>query len=187
MNPRLKNRGFTLAELLIVLAVMTTITSMVLANYKDYGVNARFANAAENIVLSLRQAQIYGVGVKANSAACGGLTAFDCAYGVYFSRATPGQLILFVDTNNNNRYDAGEALQTVTWLSPIAINNVGCNGAADCGGSNIVSVTFRRPNPSAVITDSVGVSTYNSAEISITNGTKTSIISVKRTGQISLK
>lgn len=180
--------GFTVAELVVVIAIMVIITGAVLSKYRNYGYHAQFANAAENIVLALRQAQVYGVGVKGNAVACGGATTFDCSYGVYFSIASPYSLTIFVDVNNNGVFDAAasptEVYQTLSWVAPIRISSLMCDGAA-CG-SNVLSILFKRPDPDAAIRAATAA-LYNKGAITITDGTNTSIITLTKTGQISLQ
>jgi prepilin-type N-terminal cleavage/methylation domain-containing protein len=185
MKHKIKSRGFTLVELLVVMAIMFVITSIVLQKYQGYDTNALFANASENIVLALRQAQVYGAAVKANSAICaGGVTTFDCGYGVNISTVSPGGLMLFVDTNSDGLYEGGEEIQAITWATPVVVSGVTCNGGA-CGGG-ILNLTFKRPNPAAVIQDG-GATTYSSATIVISSGVKTSTITVTKAGQISIQ
>lgn len=184
---RNKRRGFTLAELLVVLSIMTIITGIVLQKYQGYDTNALFANASEDVVLAIRQAQIYGVGVKGNTAGCTGGTTFDCSYGAYFATGASG-LTIFVDNNNNGLFDVGavptEVVQATNWLSPITVQSVSCGGGP-CGGGAL-NLAFRRPNPAATIRDALGI-VYSTASVVITNGTKTSTVTVTKAGQVSLQ
>ena len=180
-----QNKGFTVIELLVVLSIMTAITGIVLVNYRGYGANAVFANASEDLVLALREAQVYGVGVK-GSTGCTAGSPFDCGYGVYFSTISSNGIIIFADNNGNSIYDAGvdNIVQKINWQPSINITSVSCNGGA-CGG-NVMSVTFKRPNPSAIIHDS-GATSYNTGKITISDGTKTSFVQITSAGQISLQ
>lgn len=183
-SKRLKSKaGFTVIELLVVIFVMGMLTGLVLVKYRGYGQNVRFANATENIILAIHQAQVYGVGVK-GSAGCGVGTTFDCSYGVYFSPSVPGAITVFVDNNNNGTFDAGESIDTVLLDTPTTITSITCDGAA-CPG-NALNITFRRPNPSATIHDS-GAATYTTSTVGVSNGTKSSVITVTKAGQISLQ
>lgn len=185
MSHQNKKRGFSLAELLVVLAVMTIITGVVLAKYRGYGTNALFANATENIVLSIRQAQLYGVAVKGTTGTCSAGSQFDCSFGANFSVATPDRLTLFADNNNNGIFDAGDgSTQVVTWNSPIAVTAIACGGGACSGG--VVNFTFKRPSPTAMIHDS-GATTYTVGSVTLSDGVKTSTITVNKAGQISLQ
>lgn len=193
MKYRSRKIGFTLLELLVVIAIMGTITGVVIAKYRDYGTNARLANASENIIFAIRSAQQYGVAVRGSSGCTGGTTTFDCSFGVNFSKATPNTLTVFADNNNNGLYDSGEAVQVETWAAPVAVTVLTCDGGscADGGGNNgngadVMNITFKRPNPTAIIHDG-SATVFTVGTISISNGTRTQIITVTKTGQISLQ
>jgi len=62
MNYKLKkSKAFTLIELMIVIALMTIITSVTLANYNGMNKNIELQNTAYNLALSIREAQVYGI------------------------------------------------------------------------------------------------------------------------------
>lgn len=181
-------RGFTMVELLVTMAIFLVITGVVLANYKTYGNNAYFANASEDIVLALRQAQVYGVGAKGESG------SFTSAYGAYFT--TGNQIKIFRDSNSDNKYTTGEEIETITLKSPITISYLGCqvfitSSPPPCGGPQL-SVTFKRPNPDAIIRDNTVSTSLIVATIALSNGisgagAKTSTTTIMSSGQISLK
>ncbi len=187
-----------MVELLIVMGVFVMLTGVVLANYRTFDTNAKFANASEDVVLALRQAQVYGVGVKGNTGMCGGGTTFDCAYGVYFSTAPLNRngVSLFVDANNNKKYDTGGTEDIpggkISWGTAIEVSLLSCTPI--CTTVNELSVTFKRPSPDAFINDGNAITTqgatspYQSVAVTIrdVNTTKTSAVTVTTAGQISL-
>lgn len=197
-NNRKYSAGFTLVELLIVLGVFAVLTGVVLGNYRTYDSNALFANASEDVVLALRQAQVYGAGAKENTAVCGTGTKFECAYGVFFSKAGAAAhgITVFADNNNNRVYDNGSdpivSGATVSWPTTISVTGLQCGGTV-CS-TDVASVTFRRPNPDAFIAD-VGVSSpslpspYNLLTVTLTDSKagKTAIVKITRAGQISIQ
>ena len=179
-------RGFTLVEVLVSIGIFTVLTGVVLSNYRGYNTNALFANASEDIVLALRQAQVYGVGVKGTG------TSFTTPYGVYFSTvaAKKNEIVIFADTNGNRIYNplAGEtAVETIKWNSTTAVSTITCDGVP-CG--NNVYVTFKRPNPDAfvatVANQAISVGKLD-VVLNDSNTGKTSTISITSTGQISLQ
>ena len=185
--------GFSLVELIVVLSVMVIITGLVLARYRGYGRSATFANSSESIILAIREAQVYGIGVKGQSltpTCTGGVTIYDCGYGTYFSTASPKGLTLFIDKNSDGNFDsaASETLSSVNFDSATSITSIQCDAGAgfvSCPGG-AVSLTFKRPNPTAIIEDNSGVQ-YNAAIITISNGTDTSVVTVTKAGQLSLQ
>lgn len=188
-SPRV-SRGFTLIELIVVIAIFTVITSVVLAKYNTYNSSAPFANASEDIVLSLRQAQVYGVGVKRSAGGCVGGN-FECPYGVYFSNSSTerSDLIIFADANGNRVYDLGEEVERISWKNTIQLGTICLDSICTFTKSNI---TFRRPDPSAFINDSISTvetsSVYDLATIALNNTVTgaTSVVTISKAGQISI-
>lgn len=183
--------GFTLVELLVTIGIFTMLTDVVLGKYRTFDTNAKFANASEDVVLALRQAQVYGVGVKGASGCPG--DAFVCPYGVHFSNGANG-LVVFADTNTllpNGFLDIGETIGleslAANWGSAISIDSLSC-GQTGIPCTNGVSITFKRPSPDANITDGA-FSSYDRATINIkdSNTGKTSAVTITKAGQISLQ
>ena len=185
--------GFTLVEMVICLGILVMMMSIVLASYRSFGTNAKFTSASEDIVLALREAQVYGVSTKGyTNNTCGGTTTFNCSYGVYFANGTNG-FTVFVDQNNDKFYNSGaspsEAIPTssVTWASNISVTDLSCDGFPCTNGN--VSVTFKRPNVNAYIEDlPLSSSSYNKVKITLTdsNTSATSTVTISSAGQISL-
>lgn len=180
-----KKSGFTMVELAVTMSIFAVLTSVVLANYRTFSNNADFLNVADNIALSLREAQIYGVGSKV--ASCGTSTpaeSFQCAYGVVFNRGDDFYRV-FVDTNEDSTYTSGDQiLETIDLPSGSEITGTDCLDGT-CAG---LAVLFKRPNPDALIRNIVSSDTrnYDTASITVANTTKTSRVSISRAGQISI-
>lgn len=197
MNHRAKNLGFTIIELLITMGIFSILTSVVLANYFTFGANSEFVNATEDVVLALRQSQVYGAGTKKSATACGA-SSFECAYGVHFVANTPHGFTSFVDINNNGNYDAGEGVETIVWNDAISITGIKCSLiTSDCVGDitngATMDITFKRPSPDARIFDRA-VNTppfggYKNGWITLSdaNTGKTSTIVISLAGQISIQ
>lgn len=62
-----KNKGFSVVELVVVIsifAIMTTVSSL---NYNDYRSTIERSNLAQDIALTVRQAQVYGISASARN------------------------------------------------------------------------------------------------------------------------
>jgi prepilin-type N-terminal cleavage/methylation domain-containing protein len=195
------SRGFTLVELLVVVAVITIITGFLLFNQNKFNSSTLMRSLAYSIGLSIRQAQLYGVSVRGFGT--GAAPSFANGYGVYFSN--PSTFTLFADTNNDGTYDAGEGLSGVGGVL-VSIGRgysigkfcaVSSGGQQDCypsGGTGVLSdmtVYFRRPNPDAVFSATCTgscASSYTSAyvQLTTTGSTDTRSIKVTNTGQINV-
>jgi len=180
-------RGFTLVELLVSMGIFTVITGVVLANYRTFNTKAFFVNASEDVVLALRQSQIYGVGVKG----CGTANPFDCSYGVYFSTnaSKKNEIVIFADVNSNRIYDLATdtVVERIKWNSYISVHSLSCDGST-CGSD--AYVTFKRPSADAYIATtanpsaSIGVLVVNLIDA---NTGSTAVITISHAGQISLQ
>ncbi|MEK7568802.1 MAG: type II secretion system protein [Patescibacteria group bacterium] len=183
------SRGFTVIELLVTMAIFSVLTGVVLARYRDYTTNASFTNASEDIILALRQAQVYGAGGKQNDAACAG-GKYMCHYGVSFVEGD-SFFTMFVDRNDNMVFDAGDTvLEKAYFESPITIADVSCDGSF-CTSNNL-GIVFIRPYTDAWINASpyngIGVTpSFYFGTITITNGEKSSMVTISRAGQISIE
>lgn len=201
-----QQKGFSLAELVVSIAIMTIITAIILFNQKQYNNDAAIQNLANDISLSLRQAQVYGVSVKEFSP---GSNEFTSAYGLSFNLTTSGSnnaFIFFADRGTRNTtYDStwscplggsSECVDKTTLTSGLRINalcSVPISGAEDCSPQRL-DITFLRPSTYAqiVFLDSGGfVIPYPNAqgariELISPTGTIRSVI-VYKTGQISVQ
>lgn len=181
-------RGFTLVELLVSIAIFSVMTSVVLANYGNYNTNAKFANASEDVVLALRQAQVYGAGTK--GATLCGIDSFSCSYGVYFKEGM-SSIVIFLDVNGDKIYTAVDnpPVETIKWEDTISISQVLCGGFPCSLG--VSSVTFKRPDQDAFISENIpnpGISFDSSSIILLDSKTnKTAVVKITRAGQISLQ
>ena len=181
-----RQSGFTMVELAVTMGIFVMLTSVVLANYRTFSNNADFLNVADNVALSLREAQIYGVGSKGAVVSCGApASSFNCAYGVSFPRGGTSYII-FVDKDDSHTYETGEEVETVALPSNTIIGDTVCGtGCADG-----VDITFKRPDPDARIVSrglvGQGEPGYDAGVIVIQNPTKKSRVTISRAGQISI-
>lgn len=91
--PRVRSytRAFTLVELSISLAVIVTLTVILLSRYPETAVRLTLANVSHTISLLIREAQVRGSAIDSMNSSLGG-------YGVYVDMASTSQLVLFGDT-----------------------------------------------------------------------------------------
>ncbi len=85
------SRGFTLTELIAVLAIISVISAVVITSQSNFNKDLLLTNAAYDIALTLRSVQTYGLG----SRAVGG--AQNVGHGLSFVKATPNEFTHFAD------------------------------------------------------------------------------------------
>jgi prepilin-type N-terminal cleavage/methylation domain-containing protein len=157
-------KGFTLIELLIVISIIGIITGIVVFNQSGFADQISLSNTASEIDTIVREAQVYGVGVREFAP---NTSEFALAYGASFNLGLQGSsntsFIQFADRGTRNgAYDTPAACQpgttseclgrynltrgnTITRLCVIqAAGNEQCSPQV-----SRIDVTYVRPNPDA--------------------------------------
>lgn len=153
--------GFSLPELIIVIAIFIIISSIALFNQSKLSSNVLLTNMAYEIGLAVREAQVYGIGVRSED---DGQT-FLGQYGAHFSvedDTSSRQVVVYGDKGDGDIiYSPGEEKYIYSFT-----NRRGNRIVALCAGDlpqgqpcapgaaeavPWLDVTFRRPNPAAVI------------------------------------
>ncbi|MEK7114079.1 MAG: type II secretion system protein [Patescibacteria group bacterium] len=168
MEPFHLRRGFTLIELMVVLAIMVVIMGVVLTSQSSFNRTIVLANTAYDIALTLRSAGVYGLGSRVTS------SASNAGYGIHVETETSGAFTLFADTYpaigqsglchpqvdsfapdarpGNCAYEVnqGERVADYTLENAITISNFcAYDGGWSCAnGGNVHSldIVFARPN-----------------------------------------
>lgn len=213
---KIKNKAFTLVELMVTIAIFLIITSVTILNYHDFKSKVSLQNLTNDIALSIRKAQSYAIGAKGTGS---GLKDFTNSYGIHFSVNSSGtgldgsnkSFVLFyslptikmyqlvnsgtcADGLNNNCVE----LFTITGMNKIdgIILN---NGIVEISTSGSLDISFLRPDPRAYFcyranasSGSCDIATISSASIVVSNGLtgvdkQTKTITVQNTGQISIQ
>lgn len=205
----MKNKGFTLIELMVTITIMMIMTSVVLFNYNRFNETTLLSTFAYDLSLTIRQAQVYGAGVRDSDLASQGSPisvgsignpSFKKAYGLHFEK-TKTSFSIFLDGLENNGlpngiHEVGSQNATDIDLDTYLFQR-GINIQALCVGSGIsencdktsLDVTFHRPDPEAIITANGEIANYSQATIILQSAdTKISkSVIVNMTGQISVK
>jgi prepilin-type N-terminal cleavage/methylation domain-containing protein len=181
------NKGFTLIELMITVAIFVLMTSLLLAKYNNYYSGTIFKNQAYDIAITLRQAQSFGISVKVDS------QSFGSAYGVSFPSAGVTNFSLYSYTRNGTLYaknipQKDYRLKNGAYIEKLEVR---ANASDNATYANSVDVIFQRPNPEALIcadvngTKSCTTYKYFSIVLKAANDTiKT--VKVNNSGQISI-
>jgi prepilin-type N-terminal cleavage/methylation domain-containing protein len=159
--------GFTLIEMIVVLAIFMIMTSIVIFNHNKFTSETILTNMAYEVALSVREAQIYGVSVRSPQGVPES-EAFEKEYGIHFPKVVGGSsnYYLFSDVNGNGTFDMGTScvsgtgecvtpytLQRGVKISYLTVKNAsGCSDSAITNGGNL-SVLFRRPDPEPLFND----------------------------------
>ncbi|MDP3052145.1 MAG: hypothetical protein Q8N42_01420 [bacterium] len=137
--------GFTVVELIIVLAIMVTITSLILANYPGFNERLAVRGASEDIASNIRLAQAYGLGVKESS------PDLFPGYGVYFQSAITNSYVLFADIPPyDGTYQESEKIKDLAIQTGVQIYDLCANvkqtPPGTCGLASLTAF-YKRPTP----------------------------------------
>lgn len=152
------NHGFTLVEVLVSLSIVSLIMATVLFNYSTFNNNLTLTSSGQELAISIRQAQTYGLTVKEVTPGGG---QFNSAYGIYFDPTSePSNYYIFADIDGDKKYDVGngcrsgntECIEKFDLRNNIKISAI-CDEIACPPESSVrkMNVTFLRPNPDAGI------------------------------------
>lgn len=192
--------GFTLVEMIVVVAIFAILTAIIIFNYGEFNDQIIVTNMSYEIALTTRQAQIFGLGVRGT----GG--DFQKSYGIFADISDTGEtkdFIFFEDFLDDDRLckdgssndcdcvgENDECLEKMTMQRNIVIDKLLAynNITADCDLLDKLSVTYKRPNPEAKITDQDNAEeVYTSALIRVSSPRDVKrYVFVNKTGQISV-
>ncbi len=154
------SKGFSVVEVMVSLAIVAVILTVIVFNQSSYTDGAALGNLADEIGLSISQAQAYGIAVREFTP---GSSDFSAAYGLTLSLLSGGSdsaYLFFADRNANSSYDgdwtcpvggASECLERVDMKQGNRLDElcvVKTNGADQCNVGRI-DITFVRPNTEA--------------------------------------
>lgn len=204
---KVSNRGFTLVELLISVAIFVVMTTLLIAKYGNFNQSVLLTDLAYDVALVVRTAQTYGLSV-AN--VTGGPNAqFQYPYGVDFSTVTQGvgdadssnpsskRVILFADVDSNGIYksvsngglDLAQNTYNITRSATVTTLCVGMDSNTCNTSVSQLDVSFKRPDPTAIICGNLSCPStpWQYAKVTIT-GTDSSTRSLEmyRNGQVSV-
>lgn len=175
-------KGFTLIELVVTIGIFIIISTLVFANYPEFKSNMSLKKTAQEIALTIRQAQVYALGVK-------GFEEEFSGYGVNFNLSNQDSFILFSDSNGDFYYNAGEQVENYRIETGDKISELcGADVTREVCGLSQLNVVFWRPSPIVKLNDGAGNDNFSSVKIRIksTRGNTKTII-VRINGQISVE
>src|SRR3989344_3761679 len=152
-----RSGGFTALEFAVVMTIASIITTTLIIQHNRWNDYLALKTQAYELSLMIRQAQIWSLGVREDTAGSG--DRFNVGYGIYIDEDNPNnQNIYFADRNANDKWDSGETIATENKSLTRGVyihrfcGSTGVNPCNNGGGQlNQLNITFLRPNPDANI------------------------------------
>lgn len=165
-----RKAGLTLVELVVTLGIATMLMTITVANHRAFQLKVVLENLTQDVALSLRLAQTYGMNVRGDS----GADPFSTSYGVHFESASPSTYLIFKDLDRGlNGFEyTGNVVEEFTLGGGYTIKDVcGWSGAVSkCYGAiSDFDITFDRPKPDANFRASDGSTNHDKVVIIIQN------------------
>lgn len=186
-----QKKGFTTIELIVTISILVIITTAIFIKYPAFRQSISLKRTAQEIALTIRQAQVYGLSVKEFQPG----TSIFSGYGVHFESGTDS-FILFADIDNDKTYDVGdgcggtntECVQMFQIQTGDKISGLCANGICS---ANKMDIVFYLTNPPVSITTDTGGtlpfgSSYAGVVISSLQG-QTKTVNVLASGQIAVQ
>ena len=142
--PRAKLRGFSITELLVSISIVLTILTIIISNQSTYTDGIALSNLADEISITIAQAQAYGAGVRETAP---GSLDFSRAYGLSFAKSANKTYIYFIDQDGDKIYDAGETISQTDISRGNYVDDICAvlpGNVSECGIGQ-VDISFTRP------------------------------------------
>jgi prepilin-type N-terminal cleavage/methylation domain-containing protein len=169
------SKGFTLVETIVVIAVVSILSIVMMANYQGSQKQQSVQRAAHQLAGDIRRAQNMAMA----STEQGGV--IPDGYGIYIIKNS-NSYILFADTNNNqSRNGTGdEDIELINFISGVEVFNISPPPAVHA------DIFFEPPDPTTYINgnSSAGKQTTITLKAQGTSYIKT--VTVKTSGQIEI-
>ncbi len=188
------DKGFTLVELMVSVAIFAFMTAFLVAKYGTFNQGILLTNLAYDVALTIRNAQSYGLNVKSKPIENQSYsTLFDYPYGVHFETGANNKImIFFADSTADGKYVASNNELITSYNikrgSYVSALCAGTGPGASCAAASSLDVTFKRPDPNAIIKkNGETASTFSYSEITLVStdgGVKK--VAVRSTGQITV-
>jgi len=132
----MKNKGFTLVELLVVISIISLLSLLLLTNYRAGDAQLKLQRSSYKLAQDIRRAEEMAISAKDFQGIIPG------GYGIYFNLNQPSQYILFADLNSNKQYNVAEAVEILKFENTVSLQTL-----VPISANNSLTVIFSPPDP----------------------------------------
>ena len=140
-------RGFTLFELVVVMAIISLLAGFMLANYQGGRATLAEQRSIQTVAQAIRAAQ--------NKSLASDCVAPPCRFGVHFDTSVQ-KIEIFNDTNMDAQYDPGEELVVESYRVESRVDIIDLSPSYVCGEARCLDILFDPPDPIVIFNPSGG-------------------------------
>lgn len=120
MSRKFSPRGFTLIEILVVIAIIILLSGIIFSNYRSGESQFALLRSAHKLTQDIRRAQEMAMSMREYPG------PIPKGYGVYFNFATATQYLIYRDISEptNKRYDRNEEIETLFVEKGVKISKI---------------------------------------------------------------
>lgn len=154
-DKKLFSRGFSYAEFIVVIAILSILFIIVFANYKQGANDYALLRSSYKLAHDIREAQEMATSAKkCPVAVCGGLGGVPPGYGIYVDRvSSPNSYKLYADNNpaaGDEYYTASDTtIKDIPFEAGTQIYSIVVDGIL----RDSASINFKSPDPIVKIKD----------------------------------
>jgi len=185
-------KGMTYIELIIVLSIFSTITSVILFNYSTFQDKVDMKVLANDIALKIVEAQKSSVAGKLPLETMTPSEDWKPSYGVFFDSTDNKNFIYFADLDNNYLFEdtdcSGECLESTLITKNNYISELSIVGSECPSTTTNLNIVFKRPDSNAIISsDSILTCDITYAQITLSSqNSVTASIKIYPSGRIQI-
>ena len=170
------SKGFSLIEVIAVLAIIVIITGIVIFNIGTERQNSALLRSAQNLSLNLRRTQSFALSSKTYKT-----TGVPCGWGVHFNEASSTSYIIFADLASAQDCSDEDFIRASNSSEDFEVTNLEAGITINSLSNNLSDVVFTPPDPTVKFTpDQTSVSV-----VLINKNGATRAININKTGFIS--
>lgn len=178
----MKNKGFTIIELLVIITMVTIFSAIMFADYGNTGKQFALDRSAEKLAQDLRRTQRMAIDALI------GIDETTNGYGIYFDKGAGSETkyIIYRNNNVNIYYDAAEPAdsikETILIESGVKICDIKDNDVSEA--DNTISISFQPPDPINYIENNYIGHEASIILCSVDDVSQTKTVKINNTGRI---
>lgn len=137
------NQGFTLIEMIVVIAIFGIVTTIILANLPVFRDRSSLDLVAQEVAINIRGAQVFGGSGRILDG-----TSSRPTYGIHFSSSDPSTFLLYNNISGGKDYDEGNNGDPIVYTYALSQGFIIKELCADtCSADHLTSLdlAFTRP------------------------------------------